>query len=58
MTIDGVQHHVEGGSTIFVPCNAEHGIVNEGEDDLRWFYVFPTATFSDIIYRFSDVAAK
>ena len=59
MTIDSMEHHVEGGSTVFVPGNAEHGIVNEGEEELRWFYVFPTAAFGDIVYRFSDeVAAK
>jgi oxalate decarboxylase/phosphoglucose isomerase-like protein (cupin superfamily) len=54
MTIDGRDHYVEGGSSVFVPGNSEHGIVNNGEEQLRWFYVFPTAAFSNIVYRFSD----
>jgi mannose-6-phosphate isomerase-like protein (cupin superfamily) len=58
MTIDGKEHFVEGGSSVFVPGNAEHGIVNGGEEELRWFYVFPTAAFSNIVYCFSDEHAE
>jgi oxalate decarboxylase/phosphoglucose isomerase-like protein (cupin superfamily) len=54
MTIDGKEHFVEGGSSVFVPGNSEHGIVNDGEEELRWFYVFPTAAFSNVVYHFSD----
>lgn len=45
---------------MFVPSNAEHGVVNTatagtgtGGGDLRWFYVFPTGSFGDVVYRFS-----
>jgi mannose-6-phosphate isomerase-like protein (cupin superfamily) len=54
MKIDGKEHHVEAGSSVFIPGNAEHGIVNEGEEELRWFYVFPTADFGNVVYRFSE----
>jgi hypothetical protein len=26
--------------------------------DLRWFYVFPTGAFGDVLYRFEDERAK
>ena len=42
------------GSTVFIPSDAEHGIVNVGLDELRWFYVFPTGSFGDVLYRFSE----
>jgi mannose-6-phosphate isomerase-like protein (cupin superfamily) len=63
MSIDGKEYSVEGGSSIFIPGDAEHGIRNEGVEDLRWFYVFPTGAFSDVVYRFSheitpDVSKK
>jgi quercetin dioxygenase-like cupin family protein len=54
MTIDGKEYIVKGGSSVFIPSNAEHGIVNDGAGELRWFYVFPTAAFSNVMYRFSD----
>lgn len=53
VTIDGVKSTVSKGSTVFIPGNAEHGIVNTGEEELKWFYVFPTGSFEDVIYRFS-----
>ncbi|OOQ82404.1 cupin domain-containing protein [Penicillium brasilianum] len=53
VTIDGVASKVNAGSTVFIPGNAEHGIVNTGSGDLRWFYVFSTGAFGDVVYRFS-----
>lgn len=52
-TIDGIEHEVEPGCTIFVPGDAEHGIRNTGTTDLRWLYVFPTSNFADVVYMFS-----
>ena len=54
MTIDGVVSRVQAGSTVFIPSDAEHGIVNTGPADLRWFYVFPTGSFGDVVYRFTE----
>jgi quercetin dioxygenase-like cupin family protein len=54
VTIDGVVSPVRAGNTVFIPSNAEHGIVNTSDaGDLRWFYVFPTGSFGDVVYRFS-----
>lgn len=53
VTIDGVRSVVSKGSTVFIPSDAEHGIVNTGSLPLRWFYVFPTGSFGDVVYRFS-----
>jgi mannose-6-phosphate isomerase-like protein (cupin superfamily) len=54
VVIDGVQSKVEKGSTVFIPGDAEHEIRNVGDTELRWFYVFPTGSFGDVVYRFSD----
>ena len=54
LTIDGVVSRVEAGSTVFIPSDVEHGIVNVGAGELKWFYVFPTGSFGDVIYRFSE----
>jgi mannose-6-phosphate isomerase-like protein (cupin superfamily) len=55
VTVDGNVHAVTGGSTVFIPGDAEHGIKNTGEQELKWFYVFPTASFGDVEYNFSEV---
>lgn len=54
VTIDGVTSRVEAGSTVFIPGDAEHGMVNTGTGVLRCFYVFPTGAFGDVVYRFSN----
>lgn len=53
VTIEGTEYAVEKGSTIFVPGNAEHGVRNEVEEELRWVYVFAVDGFGDVVYRFS-----
>lgn len=58
VTIDGSSHPVEKGSTVFIPGDAEHGIVNNGEEPLKWFYIFPTGDFSEVVYRFSEKVSE
>ncbi len=53
VSLDGVEHEVEGGAAVFIPGDAEHGIRNSGAAKLRFLYVFPTDSFSDVEYRFS-----
>ncbi|WP_220790006.1 cupin domain-containing protein [Gluconacetobacter tumulisoli] len=53
MTIDGQDTNVGPGTTIFIPGNAEHGIRNESAADLKFFYVFATDQFPDVVYRYS-----
>ncbi|KIM99310.1 hypothetical protein OIDMADRAFT_20016 [Oidiodendron maius Zn] len=35
--------------------DAEHGVRNHTSNkDFRWLYVFPTSSFEDVVYRWSD----
>ena len=56
LTLEGEERVVKGGDTVFIPGDAEHGIRNESDAVLRFFYVFPTDRFSDVVYRFPDDA--
>jgi mannose-6-phosphate isomerase-like protein (cupin superfamily) len=55
--IDGTEHPVEKHCALFIPKNAEHGVVNSTEDELKWLYVFATGAFTDIQYKFSHEVA-
>ena len=50
--LDGVEHRVLPGTSVYVPGGALHGIVNDGDEVLRFHYVFPTDTFEEIEYHF------
>ncbi len=54
VTIDGMPHPIAPGVAVFIPGNAEHGVV-AGQAGLRFTYGFATARFADVDYRFSDV---
>lgn len=53
MRIDGKETEVEEGAAVFIPGDAEHSIRNIGEGPLKFFYVFATDSFEDVVYRFS-----
>lgn len=53
MMVEGKECKVEKGCTVFVTGDAEHGVRNEGLEELRWFYVFAADSFGDVVYRFS-----
>ncbi|MBS0393316.1 MAG: cupin domain-containing protein [Proteobacteria bacterium] len=50
VTLGGRDHPVRPGSTVSIPGNAPHRIRNTGDTVLKLFYVFPTASFSDVEY--------
>jgi quercetin dioxygenase-like cupin family protein len=50
--IDGARHHVTEGSVLWIPGDAMHGAFCGPNETLKWLYVFPEASFEDIIYRF------
>ncbi|OJZ91213.1 hypothetical protein ASPFODRAFT_41635 [Aspergillus luchuensis CBS 106.47] len=52
--IDGNEYEVFAGTVVFIPGDAEHGVVNRGGEPLEWFYVFPTGSFGDVVYRFEE----
>ena len=58
LMIGGIETVVSAGSAVFIPGDAEHGIRNVAETVLRIFYVFPADRFSEVIYRFPDVAKE
>jgi quercetin dioxygenase-like cupin family protein len=53
LTLEGIEHQVGPGMAVFIPGDAEHGLRNQGETLLRFVYVFPTDSFSEVEYRFS-----
>ncbi|PHP27578.1 dimethylsulfoniopropionate lyase [Limimaricola cinnabarinus] len=53
VTIDGVPHPIGPGIAVFIPSEAEHGVV-AGAEGLRFAYGFPTARFAEVDYRFSQ----
>lgn len=58
VTVEDVTKRVSTGSSVFIPSNAKHSIANVGSKSLRFFYVFPTSSFGDVVYRFeNDVKA-
>ena len=56
LVIDGTETVVPAGCAAFIPGDAEHGVRNVAETVLRIFYVFPVDRFSEVIYRFPDLA--
>ena len=52
VTIDGVPHRVVEGIAVYIPANAEHGII-AGSCGLRMTYGFAEGVFSDVEYRFT-----
>jgi mannose-6-phosphate isomerase-like protein (cupin superfamily) len=50
--IEGVDHPIRAGTTVFVPGNTLHGARNTGPEVLRVLYVFATDSFSDVVYDF------
>jgi oxalate decarboxylase/phosphoglucose isomerase-like protein (cupin superfamily) len=53
LTIGGVRHDVQAGTGVFIPGNAEHGIVNAGTEPLKFLYAFAVNGFSEVTYIFS-----
>ena len=54
VTINGAQHPVGPGSVVFIPADAEHGVCNNGDEDLTWLFVFAAEALKDIVYQFSE----
>ncbi|MEM1429412.1 MAG: cupin domain-containing protein [Pseudomonadota bacterium] len=52
VTIEGVAHEIRPGVAVYVPPEAEHGVVASA-DGLRFAYSFPTARFAEVDYRFT-----
>lgn len=55
VTIDGIEHPVKAGTAVYIPGNAEHGVV-AGTVGLTFAYGFAQHSFADIDYVFSVTA--
>lgn len=55
VSIDGVEHALRAGSSVFIPGDVWHGARNTGSEVLRLLYVFATDSFSDVHYVFPDL---
>lgn len=53
LTLAGHDVDLRPGSAVLIPGDAEHGVRNTGEDELRVHYVFAADAMSDVVYRFS-----
>jgi len=52
LKINNQEYAVKKGSTIYIPSNDTHCLINCGDVPLRLFYVFAADSFSDIEYEF------
>lgn len=50
--IEGQRNKVSKDMVIWIPGDAEHGVFT-GDDELKWFYVFPEGSFENVVYRFT-----
>ena len=55
--LDGNEHDVSAGASVFIPSNAEHGITNTGNVPMRLLYTFAADSMAAVHYRFSEAAA-
>jgi len=51
--LDGEERRVEAGDAVFIPGMALHGISQDGEKPLKFFYVFGVDSFDSVTYLFS-----
>jgi oxalate decarboxylase/phosphoglucose isomerase-like protein (cupin superfamily) len=53
VSLDGAEHVVDAGASVFIPGDSEHGIRNTGSAPLRVAYVLAADSLADVDYRFS-----
>lgn len=55
--IDGRRTRVAKDHVVWIPGDAEHGVFT-GDEELKWFYVFPEGSFEKVVYRFTHEEAR
>lgn len=51
-SVDGQSFRIAAGIALFIPGNAEHGII-AGPEGCSFAYGFAVGSFSDVVYRYS-----
>ena len=54
--LDGVEHPLRAGTSVFIPGDTWHGARNTGRETLRLLYVFAADSFGDVQYVFPTAA--
>jgi quercetin dioxygenase-like cupin family protein len=57
VTLGDGRHPVHPGVTISIPADAPHGVRNSGSGTLKFFYVFPVDSFSEVEYTMLEEPA-
>ena len=52
--IEGRRAPVRSGSFALIPAGAAHKIVNEGDDALRFIWMFPASSWHDVSYDYLE----
>ncbi|KAF2718729.1 RmlC-like cupin [Polychaeton citri CBS 116435] len=52
VTIDGEHHDVAAESFVYIPGDVEHGVRNESDETLVFFWCFAADDFDQIKYKF------
>ncbi len=45
--VDGNEYEVEDGSSVIIPCGAEHNVINTGDEDLKMYTIYATPHHKD-----------
>lgn len=53
--IDAVTYDVQPGSSLFIPGNADHEVINDGDVPLKLVWVFPIDKWDEGAYTFGGM---
>lgn len=49
---------LQPGDSAFIPGNCWHGVRNPGPEPIRLLYIFPKASFEEVVYEFEPLATE
>jgi len=48
----GKQEEIKKGDVVYIAKNIKHGLKNNGEETLKFYWIFPTDRFSEVEYLY------
>ena len=48
----GKHEEIKKGDVVYISGNAKHGLKNNGKETLKFYWIFPTDSFSDVEYLY------